>query len=732
MNYQFQWERGAGLFALFILAILVGAWSRYCLRGKPPWLWWLRCLVLGLAGLAALKLSLEKLGESRVKPRLTVILDTGLTMGALDGTRRSRLQRSAQWLRAHRAELERRVEPVFFAGSQRFRRVSWEDLASLSPEPMGFDASQALRAAGDSARVWLFSDGHGEFGDPTEEGIPGRRAPVDAVGVGSARGVRALAIDEVRVPDFVFLHSDFSVAASVETADCAGCSVRVRLMQGSQAVAQTLLKVHGDYEVVRASFTVRARELGRQRYRLEASPADSQREKQEPSAGRAREFAVEVIRRKHRIMYLAGRPSFEYAQLRDHLKGNPNFELVSFVILRNPENISPVPDRELSLIPFPAQDIFLQSLFEFDVFILHNFAYRRFNLPVAYLENLKKFVARGGALLVIGGSNAFSQGGYRATPLEEVLPVELLNADNDYSAGLFVPRVASAEHPLLRLADSVEQARSLWEELPPLDGFSRFGGVRAGATVLLEHPSEKMPGGGAVPILATREYGKGNVMVLGTESTWRWKLGEGSRWKTASFYARFWERAVQYLSGTLDLKKVRFSPLAERLPPVEPATVQLRLFDEGFGPLAGARSELSVLWTAPDGRAQAIEPRETEPGLFEVTLTGLAPGPHRLKAAARYRGRAWGEDQIRFIWEGRPPETPLRRRQLQDVARRTGGRYSDLDRLPLSIWLEDGSGVSVQKDVLRRWHLWDSSLWLWAIGGLLLAEWIARRWKGYA
>src|SRR5205085_1148952 len=98
-------------------------------------------------------------------------------------------------------------------------------------------------------------------------------------------------------------------------------------------------------------------------------------------AASARELRVEVIRRKHRIMYLAGRPSFEYSHLREQLKSDPNSELVSFVILRNPDNPAPVPDSELSLIPFPAREIFVSSLSQFDIFILENFAYSRFLLP---------------------------------------------------------------------------------------------------------------------------------------------------------------------------------------------------------------------------------------------------------------------------------------------------------------------------------------------------------------
>src|SRR5207247_939706 len=116
---------------------------------------------------------------------------------------------------------------------------------------------------------------------------------------------------------------------------------------------------------------------------------------------RTRKFTIDVIRQKYRIMFLSGRPSPEYAYLREFLKSDPNREVVSFVILRNPENIINIPESELSLIPFPQQEIFVNDVSQFDLFIMENFSPARFHLPAVYLESLRDYVAKGGALLLI-------------------------------------------------------------------------------------------------------------------------------------------------------------------------------------------------------------------------------------------------------------------------------------------------------------------------------------------
>ncbi|MBI4425910.1 MAG: hypothetical protein HY554_19425 [Elusimicrobia bacterium] len=727
-------DGGAAGWALAAAAGALGVLAWRLQRGTPLRLRALRAAALSVVALAAAQPALERLQAKLAKPRVAIVVDSGQSMGAKDGGPKTRLERSVEWLLKHREELEARAEPVLYAAAERGRRVRWEELAALTPSAAGFDMAAAFQDAADgppASRMWLFTDGASEAAQGVDAALPRWRAPVDAFGVGPRHAVRSLAFADLRTPDFVFLHSRFSVSVAVEAAELKGSELEVQLWKGATLAGSSRHPVAADFQVVTATLTAEAASLGEERFRVEALVTRDAGARQAKLRA-SREFGVQVIRQKYRIMYLAGRPSFEYSHLREQLRADPNHELVSFVILRNPENVSPVPDQELSLIPFPAQEIFVQNLMQFDLFILENFAYWRFSLPVHYLEGLKRFVANGGGLLLIGGSNAFTRGGYQGTPVEEILPVSLWQNESDYSPGVFSPTLAAPQNPLLRLADTPEAVAALWKSLPPLDGFNRFLAVRQGATVLLAHPTERMPSGQPLPVVAVREYGKGKVMVVGTDSTWRWRLGAGADWRLSAFYARFWSRAVQYLSGSLELKKVRFAPLPDRMAPREPAVLTVHLFDDGFRPLSGADAELKILWTAPDGRSRSVVPRERRPGVFDLELTGLAEGPHELRALARYRGQAWGEDRARFVWHPRPPEAPLNRRRLQEAADRSGGRYSDLERAPLAERLDALPPVRRESEVLQRVNPWDAQAWMWLAAALLLAEWLLRRRLGYA
>jgi uncharacterized membrane protein len=691
-----------------------------------------------------------------VKPRLLVLVDSGHSMRASSGEKgMSRLAAAASWLERHRASLEERCEPVLFSLSDRGRALGGlEAGAGLQASDAGFHAADSLldvadavgagaasgsapapaegrtTAAGKAERAWLLTDGNPAQSEGLEKALARLGVPVDVLGVGPPRRGRGAAILDLKTPDFVFLHGWFPVEVQVEASGLSRERVGLTLLKesvpgqgGWKPVERRWFTPESDYETLTASFTAVAESLGRERYRLETAAASGR-----PLSGR--DFGVEVIRQKYRIMYLSGRPSYGYASLREFMKSDPNHELVSFVILRNPESVSLVPDNELSLIPFPAEEIFVQNLAQFDLFVLENFSYRRFNLPAAHLAGLKGFVANGGALLVIGGEQAFGTGGYKGTPLEELLPVNLASVPDDYVRSKFLPVPSSLSHPLLGVYDTPEESRSAWEGLPPLFGYGRFGSVKEGASVLLTHPREKTASGQDLPVMALRNYGRGKVLVVSTDSTWRWRLGAARDWRLASFYGRFWTRVVQYLTGSLDLSKVKFAPVPDRLPAREPAVFTLRVFDEGFRPAPSAGLDVSVLWTGPDGKASSVWAREGAPGTFSVELTGLKEGSHRLRASARRNGRPWGEDSVRFSWQPAGAEPPMDRAFLERAAKAGGGRFLPLKDARPEDLLAGLPPVREERRLNRRYLPFTSPWWLGLALLLLLTEWALRRSRG--
>lgn len=728
-------ESGAGGWAAAAVAVLAAAFYFHARRSPArPVLLVLRALGALALALAILRPVLLAREGRESKPRLLILLDAGHSMKGKAPGAGTRFAQGLAWLKKYRAAIEARADATVVLVSDRARAVGGLDaLGAAAPEGTGFKPEQSFPEAvpgeGAAARTWLVTDGVAEGAADFGRTAAQLGSPLDVLGVGPSRRETGAAFLDLKAPDFAFLHGQIPVEASVEATGLSGRDATVTLSRADESApggwretARVKRRVNADLETFPVTLSAPADALGTARLKLVASGG---------GRDRVREFRVETVRQKYRIMYLAGRPSPEYASLREFLKSDPNHELVSFVILRNPENPSPAPDKELSLIPFPVDEIFGRALPQFDLFILENFSAARFRLPPQYLDALKRFVAGGGALLVKGGESAFSAGGYKNSPLEEVLPVVLSSRSPDFIPGLFSPKPGPANHPLVNLYETPEQSARAWAALPPLDGWGRFASLRAGAEVLASHPRETSEDGKPLPVAAVRSYGRGKVMLISTDSSWRWKLGAAADPDAAGFYGRFWTRAVQYLTGGLDLSKVRFAPLPDRVAPREPARLTLRVFDESFGPAPASDTRVSASWTGPDGRAHEVAARETEPGAYAIELTGLAPGGQKVRATARVRGRPWGEDEVRFSWEP-AQEEPMDRGWLTKAAAAGGGKFVDLATAKPGELLDQLPPPRPRDETVRRLRPFASRLWLLLAGVLLLLEWALRRRAGHA
>jgi uncharacterized membrane protein len=707
LPFQLAWEApgrdivigAAGALALGALLLRLGP--------KDRWVRGLRLAALALTALCLARPAIVRLRTEVKRPKVAVWLDGSTWMG-VEEDGRSRQASALSWLGAARKQLEAKADVSYFRLGDRLDRREFE---KLGEKPNGgLRLESALDARGEKFdEVWLLSDGVGDASEDLEGALARFTAPVKAVGVGRARRSHGVTLVSARAPDFVFLHETFPLGVEWQATGLAGRTVRLRLSRGSELVSEQIERVQTAQQTFASTFTVRAEALGGLEYRLELQPLGG------PAEPPAREdVRVEAIRQKLRILYLCGRPSFEYSTMREFIKSDPANELVSFVILRNQENIAPVPENELSLIPFPANEIFVQSLFDFDLFIFQDFAFWRFGLPMAYLASVRQFVARGGGLLVIGGENSFGGGQYKGTPIDELLPAGLPSEGAPFEPGLFRAAPRDLRHPLARF-----EGGPGWSELPPLDGHHRFGAPKPGASLVAAAPDGS-------PVFATREFGKGRVFLSSSPSTWRWKIGAGLDWKVGSFYERFWGRAFDYLTGSLDMKKVRFAKSSPKQPrPI----ATLHVFDEAFRPLSGAGVEVEILQRLEGNRWEPVPAHETGPGVYQAEL---AAGRRRLKAIVKNQGRPWGEAETDFAWT--PPAlqfAPMDDTLLRKIAEKTRGVYARLGEADPRAWVDALPEPVPVTTAASRTAVWASPAWLGAIGALLIAEWWLRRRRGY-
>lgn len=708
----------------------------------------LRFVAMAAVVFVALEPALRTLQLARVKERLVLLVDSSASMAfptKLSGA--TRAAGAASWLRAVQGELDELGRTHAIEVHRFDRDVVSADRRALAEGASPSDgpttdllgALRTISAPGAGggkklAGVIVVSDGtdHGELGrdgveGATKEALQALRAPISTVASGEG-DVPDVALDALRVDDFAFVRSTVSIEATLRVTGLGALEVPVRLEREGRVVAQQIVQVprEGGAFPVKLSFV--PDQIGQLVLTLRAPVFDGEA----VIANNERSFVLEVIRDRVRTLLVVGRPSWDERFLRGLLKQDPNVDLISFFILRTPQDDPRTfSQNELALIPFPTDEIFDKQLDSFDLVIFQDFSWRPYEMR-QYLPNLRDYVEGGGAFVMIGGEGSFDEGGYYETPLGDVLPVLPGGARPDEA--LFRPKLTAAgqRHPITRLEPSFDANGKTWAALPELPG-THVVRLRPGAHALLEHPS-LTSGGAPVPILSIQEFGRGRAMALTTDASWHWSmLAAAGNGGSPRAYERFWSNAIRWLVRDPELTPVLVRAVAREVEPGTPlaAVVTARRADYQAAP--GAEVELTLV-DARTGQPVATARGLTgEDGTVRLELPPQPAGPYALRATASLEGKALGEGADALAVRAASAElsdASARPALLRAVAEATGGGFTTTDEgaLPeLSLPAPELVEVGRAKDV----PIWDRASVLLLLVLVLGAEWILRRRWGW-
>jgi uncharacterized membrane protein len=704
-----------------------------------------------LAGLAALFLLLEPgvrtLQTSRVKNRMAVLVDRSASMGlpaSPGGESRNAavaetLARIAPGLKA----LEDRFTVEVIGFEPALLPVSEQILRTTPPRGSRTDLLAALRAlratdTGGSKKlsgVLLFSDG----ADNAEllAGVSPRAKaelaalgfPVSTVQVGDPSLVD-VGLENLKVDDFAFVRNAVTVEVELRVRGLPGRKVPVVLEREGQVLGTRTVQVTGSDETHPVSFTFTPDQTGRFVYTLSAEvfPGEAVIE------NNTRSFVLKIIRDRVRVLLVVGRPSWDERFLRGLLRQDANVDLVSFYILRTSSDDTQTrnPERELSLIPFPMEEIFDAKLNTFDVVIFQNFGHADPQLSIAqYERKLEQYVANGGALVAIGGDRAFGDGRSLYPVLDRALPVDSVGQTASVAPYRVHLTAEGQRNPVTRVLPTAAASLAAWDELPTGSGVNQVR-AKPGATVLLDHPGLLLDGKPA-PVLALWDHGRGRAMALMTDDSWSWAFTVHRTGDPSRLYDRFWGNALRWLVRDPDLTTLQIAADPPSVEPGIPVGAVVTVREADYQPAVGA--EVTVeLSSVRDRKVVATGRATTGPdGLARLSFPAQPAGAYRLHAAARSGDRVLGEGDDALAVRTVGPEltdASVRSDILADLARDTGGKAYrlPLERLP-DLPLLDPPVVEVGRS--RDRPLWDRWEWLLLVATLLGLEWVLRRRFGY-
>ena len=590
--------------------------------------------------------------------------------------------------------------------------------------------------------------------------------PVYPVLFGSDQPPRDIGIVNSTVTQAAFEDAPVTVQAEVSATGCAGEEIIGRLFAidpthgatDAKLVSEQTLGASRDNEKLVFRFQLRPEKTGVLFYRLRLS-ARHDPATEATLANNETVIAVDRGTGPYRILYVSGRPNWEYKFLSRAILADHETELVGLIRVArreakfefrgragessNPlfrgfgnqskEEIErydqPVLVRLGTNDEFELRDGFpkiAEELFRYRAVIIDDVEAEFFTADQMSL--LQRFVSeRGAGFLMLGGAESFADGNFARTAIGEMLPVYLDKvASTPRPADLRLHLALTREgwlQPWARLRTNEAEEKQRLANLPHFDVLNEVRGIKPAATVV----ATVGDGRTNYPALVTQRFGRGRTAALLIGDLWQSGLGDEVRQKDLG---KAWRQIVRWLVADVpDRVELRTEPDGESI------RLQVRARDPKFQPLENAAVSLEV---QPVGAAQPItlpaEASSSEPGLYEATYLPRESGGYRVLAkvtdetgaAAGTAQTGWTTDLAAAEFRSLVPNRAL----MENLARKTGGEVIAPEQLE----------SFAQNLPLRRVPLtetWSQPLWhtpavfLFALL-CFIGEWGLRRRNGLA
>ncbi len=572
-----------------------------------------------------------------------------------------------------------------------------------------------------------------------------RGVPIYTVAVGDPTPPRNIALVRLDGPTELRAGSAATYTAVLSHRGYDGQSVDVRLLYSEvgeddwQPLAPPLparldAAEPGEAEPLQeVSFTATAPPVGEYVFRAEVEPRPDERIRDDNHA----DLPVRISDERITVLLIGGHASWEFQYLRNMLLRDTDHYEVSVW----QQNADPRFNQEASTglrraaLPRSADDLFI-----YDVVVLFDPRPEAESFDEQFIELLEKFVSRhhGGLCYIAGGKytgDNLTDGG-ALSRLAELLPVVLRGRDGTFTRPMRPSRSAAPvelapdgwDHPVTRLAPEPDDSEAQWARLPGLYSSFPVARLKSLATPLLLSGDDmrQTEDGRRQPVAAVQYYGRGRVLFMGIDSTWRWR-----RIDRGQVHQQFWMNAVDFLAaGRLDRKRLVVTTAGPRYDAGSPVRVRLEAYQRDFTPISTEQFTLGMVDLADRGITEHTL-RAVRPGFYEGVLLADRTGRFDLVPLADGEGNTdWVEEDV----APRRIEIELPQAELQrpEADYETLALLAGDPRRALMIHQFDTLSERIpdqpQRRVTESMHLlWNTMSALLLLGVLLLTEWTVRK-----
>jgi hypothetical protein len=275
---------------------------------------------------------------------------------------------------------------------------------------------------------------------------------------------------------------------------------------------------------------------------------------------------------------------------------------------------------------------------------------------------------------------------------------------------------------LTKLADTQDDNIEVWESLPGFQWHAPVLKAKAGSEVLAVHKDASNEYG-RLPLLATRTFGAGKVLFMGTDGAWRWRKGVEDK-----YHYRFWGQVVRWMAYQRNMAKgesMRLYYAPDQPQMRQTISLHATVMDRGGEPLH--KGEVTARITAPSGKAEVARfiSDGDEWGVYSSKFTPAEPGKYQVALFCKQTGATL---ETSFHVQGVAAERlgrPARPEVLEEIARVTRGKTIEVGKLDDIV--RSLAELPDPPAAVRRVQLWSHPVPAAIIVTLLGIFWVGRK-----
>ena len=433
--------------------------------------------------------------------------------------------------------------------------------------------------------------------------------------------------------------------------------------------------------------------------------------------------SISVRQEQLKILVIESYPRWEYRYLRNALERDPGVEVAC--LLFHPE-LPKLGGGRGYIKHFPS----VNELSRYDVVFLGDVGVNSKQLTVEQAQQLRQLVsAQAAGLVFIPGRSGF-QNSLILSPLADLYPV-VLDAATPYGVGSgvtghFALTQLGQRSLLTRLAGDEQDNLNVWRALPGLHWYAGIKRAKVGTEVLAVH-DQVATTSGRIPLIVTKTYGTGKVLLMGTDGAWRWREGVEDK-----YHYRFWGQVARWMAYRRQMAKgetMRLFYSPDRPSVDDVVTLNANVTDSLGGPLA--EGSVIVQAISPSGVTQTIrlQPSEKDTwGLFAGSFTPQESGNYRLVASSAETGASVQTD-LSVQGLNRERQGRLARFDvLDEIAKITKGKLVSVSEV--QSLLNSLATLPEPEPIVHRIRIWSHPLWAGLLILLLGLFWIGRKMAG--